>query len=683
MLKKIGVKIYEKMMRFGPSLMPVIALIPIAGILLGLGVMMQDAQVISWLPILGSDIMMTISTMLMMVGKVVFNNLAILFAISIAMGLSDNDGIAGLGAAVAYLMMNQSMGSLLGVSAEKAVTEYTRYTTMLGIPTLQTGVFGGIVIGIIVAWVYKRFSDLEFHPAFAFFQGKRFVPIAAALAGVITGAIFCIVWPPLQNGLNFISESMIDSNLPFASFVYGFVGRLLVPFGLHHAWYPAFYYEFGSYINAANEVVRGDVNIFFAQLADGVKITAGAFTSGQFILSGTCTGAALAIVHEAKPANKKKIMGMFAAGIVTVILTGITEPIEFAFLFVAFPLFIVHSLVTGLGFMVMTLLDVHVGTTFAGGLFDYTLYGIIPQTPGWMLVIPITVIFGVAYYFLFRFLIRKFNFKTPGREDENNDISDIKETERNVNDDISYQVINALGGVKNIKMLDSCATRLRVTVNQKEAVKLNAFKAMGASGVMEIGDKNIQIIFGPKALKIKDQIKDIMNGKKPKSIIPEDCENVDFVDEEILSPLQGQLLNLEDVPDKVFSGKMMGEGFAIKPAKGIVCAPVNGKINNIFPTKHAIGILSDTGKEILIHIGMDTVKLKEDVFKLHVKEGDFVEAGQLLLEFDLEYITTHATSIISPVVFTNMNTYRLQVQAGKTVALKESNFLKIIKKGTL
>ncbi|MFL6516533.1 MAG: glucose PTS transporter subunit IIA, partial [Bacillus sp. (in: firmicutes)] len=423
-------------------------------------------------------------------------------------------------------------------------------------------------------------------------------------------------------------------------------------------------------------------------------LTAGTFTTGKypFMMFGL-PAAALAIYHEARPEKKAIVGGLMASAALTSFLTGITEPIEFSFLFVAPVLFGIHAIFAGLSFMTMHLLNVKIGMTFSGGLIDYVLFGLInPQTNAWI-VIPVGLVFALIYYFGFRFAIRKWNLKTPGRELEEEDESQAPAGKAGAGD-LAANILDAMGGKENIAHLDACITRLRVSVNDSKNVDKAQLKKLGAAGVLEVGN-NIQAIFGPRSETIKGQMKDIMSGKRPRTTsvaTPEkgaekqnEATNSDALqqareNEVFAAPLKGEIKPITEVPDQVFAGKMMGDGFAIVPAEGMIVSPVNGKIVNLFPTKHAIGILSDTGREILIHVGIDTVNLKGQGFETLVSENDIVEQGQPLLKVDLNYIKEHATSTITPIVFTNLaEGEKIVINKQGQVELKQEGIIKITK----
>ncbi|WP_019639866.1 glucose-specific PTS transporter subunit IIBC [Paenibacillus fonticola] len=658
-------RFFGVLQRVGKALMLPVALLPAAGLLLGLGNMLVSPDFLEMVPALDNNIVHAIATVMMNAGQIVFTNLALLFAVGVAVGLAGGDGVAGLAAIIGYLVMNVTMGTVIGVTPSMVGSD-PAYADVLGIPTLATGVFGGVIVGILAASMYKRFFKIELPSYLGFFAGKRFVPIMTAGTSVLLGLLMVIVWPPIQTGLNTVSHFMLEQNRTLSAFVFGIIERGLIPFGLHHIFYSPFWFEFGEYVNKAGQLVRGDQQIFMQQLRDGVAFTAGTFTTGKypFMMFGL-PAAALAIYHEAKPAHKKYVAGIMGSAALTSLLTGITEPLEFSFLFVAPLLFVVHCLFAGLSFMTMHLLDVKIGMTFSGGLIDFLIFGVIPGRTAWWNVIIVGLILAVIYYFGFRFVIRKFNLKTPGREDESAGEDSGEQGAKVKQDELPYNILAALGGKDNIVHLDACITRLRVEVKEKSEVNKDRLKNLGASGVLEVGN-NVQAIFGTRSDTIKTQIGDIMSGKTPATLPavtaekPAEVEQQAaeegkaIIDEDIVMPASGELMNITEVPDPVFSEKMTGDGFAVLPHEGTICSPVYGKVFNVFPSKHAIGILSDGGKEVLVHIGVNTVKLKGQGFKVLVEEGDLVAAGQPILEVDIAYVKENAKSLISPVIFSNL-----------------------------
>ncbi|MGX6446268.1 glucose-specific PTS transporter subunit IIBC [Neobacillus sp. K501] len=686
-------KAFGVLQKVGKALMLPVALLPAAGILLALGAALRNPALIELAPFLDNSTVDMIAAVMQKAGDIVFANLPLLFAVGVAVGLAGGEGTAGLAAIIGYLIMNVTMGTVLGIEAKDV--NGLNYANVLGIPTLQTGVFGGIIVGIIAAALYNKFYEIELPSYLGFFAGKRFVPIITAGTALLLGLLMLFIWPPIQNGLNAFSQNMVHANLTISALIFGIIERSLIPFGLHHIFYSPFWYEFGSYTNAVGDVVRGDQRIFMEQIKDGVQnLTAGTFMTGKFpFMMFGLPAAALAIYHEAKPEKKVFVGGLMASAALTSFLTGITEPIEFSFLFVAPVLFGIHAIFAGFSFMIMHILDVKIGMTFSGGLIDYILFGLInPQTNAWI-VIPVGLVFAVVYYFGFRFAIRKFNLKTPGRELEEEE--NQAPTGRAGSGDLASDILEAMGGKDNITHLDACITRLRVSVNDIDYVDKDQLKKLGAAGVMEVGN-NIQAIFGPRSETIKGQMKDIMAGKKPRTTVKAPEKGVEQQIEEVnpealrttratkdegfVAPIKGELKSITEVPDQVFAGKMMGDGFAIVPSEGTIVSPVNGKIVNLFPTKHAIGILSDTGREILIHVGIDTVNLKGKGFDTLVSENEIVEQGQPLLKVDLEYIKEHATSTISPIVFTNLaEGEKVVIEKQGHVNLQQEGIIKISK----
>ncbi|MEW4370863.1 glucose-specific PTS transporter subunit IIBC [Paenibacillus kandeliae] len=672
-------RLFGVLQKVGRALMLPVAILPAAGLLLGIGNLLVNPDFLQYIPALKAPWIQLVSSIMMNSGQIVFDNLSLLFAVGVAVGLAGGEGVAGLAAIIGYLVMNVTMGTAKGITTEMVGKGDYSVASVLGIPTLQTGVFGGIIVGILAAAMYKRFFKIELPSYLGFFAGKRFVPIMTALTSLLLGVVMIFVWPPIQSLLNDISHNMVDSNPTLSAFIFGVIERSLIPFGLHHIFYSPFWFEFGQYTDKAGQIIHGDQKIFFAQLRDGVPFTAGTFMTGKFpFMMFGLPAAALAIYHEARPENKKVVAGIMASAALTSFLTGITEPLEFSFLFVAPVLFGIHAIFAGLSFMTMQLLGVKIGMTFSGGLIDFILFGVLPNRTAWWDVIIVGLILAVIYYFGFRFAIRTFKLKTPGREDA------VAATDNNgggraaTQDELPGKILDAFGGQENISSLDACITRLRIQVKEPKSVDKGQLKALGASGVLEVGN-NIQAIFGTRSDTIKSQMQDIIAGRTPRPTPPsvdnepvkgtaEEQVNI-MAEEMIVAPADGELLSITEVPDPVFSQKMTGDGFAILPSNGKIASPVNGKVFNVFPSKHAIGIMSETGKEILVHVGVNTVKLKGQGFNVLVAEGDDVMAGQPILEVDLEYVKANAPSIITPVIFSNL-------PEGATVTLKKSGTVK-------
>ncbi|HDY9529423.1 glucose-specific PTS transporter subunit IIBC [Staphylococcus argenteus] len=664
-------KIFGQLQRIGKALMLPVAILPAAGLLLAIGTAMQGESLQHYLPFIQNGGVQTVAKLMTGAGGIIFDNLPMIFALGVAIGLAGGDGVAAIAAFVGYIIMNKTMGDFLQVTPKNIGDPASGYASILGIPTLQTGVFGGIIIGALAAWCYNKFYNINLPSYLGFFAGKRFVPIMMATTSFILAFPMALIWPTIQSGLNAFSTGLLDSNTGVAVFLFGFIKRLLIPFGLHHIFHAPFWFEFGSWKNAAGDIIHGDQRIFIEQIREGAHLTAGKFMQGEFpVMMFGLPAAALAIYHTAKPENKKVVAGLMGSAALTSFLTGITEPLEFSFLFVAPLLFFIHAVLDGLSFLTLYLLDVHLGYTFSGGFIDYFLLGVLPNKTQWWLVIPVGLVYAVIYYFVFRFLIVKLKYKTPGREDKQSQAATASATE------LPYAVLEAMGGKANIKHLDACITRLRVEVNDKSKVDVPGLKDLGASGVLEVGN-NMQAIFGPKSDQIKHEMQQIMNGqvvenpttmeddKDETVVVAEDKSATSELSHIVHAPLTGEVTPLSEVSDQVFSEKMMGDGIAIKPSQGEVRAPFNGKVQMIFPTKHAIGLVSDSGLELLIHIGLDTVKLNGEGFTLHVEEGQEVKQGDLLISFDLDYIRNNAKSDITPIIVTQGNITNLDFKQGE------------------
>ncbi|HHP7502442.1 TPA: glucose-specific PTS transporter subunit IIBC [Staphylococcus aureus] len=664
-------KLFGQLQRIGKALMLPVAILPAAGLLLAIGTAIQGEALQHYLPFIQNGGVQNVAKLMTAAGSIIFENLPMIFALGVAIGLAGGDGVAAIAAFVGYIIMNKTMGDFLQVTPKNVTDPASGYASILGIPTLQTGVFGGIIIGALAAWCYNKFYNINLPSYLGFFAGKRFVPIMMATTSFILAFPMALIWPTIQSGLNAFSTGLLDSNTGVAVFLFGFIKRLLIPFGLHHIFHAPFWFEFGSWKNAAGEIIHGDQRIFIEQIREGAHLTAGKFMQGEFpVMMFGLPAAALAIYHTAKPENKKVVAGLMGSAALTSFLTGITEPLEFSFLFVAPLLFFIHAVLDGLSFLTLYLLDLHLGYTFSGGFIDYVLLGVLPNKTQWWLVIPVGLVYAVIYYFVFRFLIVKLKYKTPGREDKQSQAVTASATE------LPYAVLEAMGGKANIKHLDACITRLRVEVNDKSKVDVPGLKDLGASGVLEVGN-NMQAIFGPKSDQIKHEMQQIMNGqvvenpttmeddKDETVVVAEDKSVTSELSHIVHAPLTGEVTPLSEVPDQVFSEKMMGDGIAIKPSQGEVRAPFNGKVQMIFPTKHAIGLVSDSGLELLIHIGLDTVKLNGEGFTLHVEEGQEVKQGDLLINFDLDYIRNHAKSDITPIIVTQGNITNLDFKQGE------------------
>jgi N-acetylglucosamine-specific phosphotransferase system IIBC component len=626
--------------QIGRALMTPVSVLPAAGLLLRFG----DKDLLN-IPLIKNA------------GGTIFENLPVIFAAAVAMGLADGDGVAALAGLIGHLVL---------LAVLKQIN-----------PNIGMGVFSGILIGVTAALLYRRYYQIKLPPYLGFFAGKRFVPIVTAIAGLVLGVVFGYVWPPIQHGIDVISHAALNSGV-FGPFIFGFGQRILIPFGLHHIFYQPFWFEFGSFHLPDGSIVRGDIPRFFAG-----DPTAGRFLGGlfPFMLFGL-PAAALAMVHEAKPERRREVSGIMASAALTSFLTGITEPVEFAFAFTAPVLFVIHCIFAGLSFAVLDLLGVRDGFTFSGGFIDYVLNWGLATKP--ILIIPVGLVFAVIYYFGFRWAIRTFNLQTPGREPSSADSVDATAQAGVGAQSKATQILAAFGGKENISVLDACITRLRVTVHDKAKVDKEQLKRLGAAGVLEVGN-NMQAVFGTESDSLKEQIKRIIAGETPApaSAAPApstDAPACDLPQEvELVSPMTGEVKPITETPDPTFAEKMLGDGFVVFPTSGQVVSPVSGTIVQIFPTRHALGIRTQDGLEMLVHVGLETVKLNGEGFKALVEEGAEVKAGQPLLEVDLDAIKEKVPSMATPVVLTNLEgrPFKLtrlgSVQAGDAVGTVGKN----------
>ena len=658
-------KAFALLQTAGKSLMLPVSLLPVAGILLGVG----NALHMHVPSLLGIGMLMENA------GGAVFSLMPLTFCIAVALGFTNNDGVAGLAGLVGFFIMVASMASVIALRGldPKSVGFTDGFPTIFGIAkTMDTGVFGGMIMGGVAAALFNKFNRIELPQFLGFFGGKRFVPIVTGFAAIILGAVFTYVWAPVQMALNAFSFWATQGSPTLAVFIYALVERALIPFGLHHIWNAPWFFQMGSFTNAAGVVSHGDINRFMAG-----DPTAGILAGGYLFKMFGLPAAAIAIWHCAKPENKAAVGGMMISAAFTSFLTGITEPIEFSFLFQAPGLYAIHAVLAGFCQVTMRILNVHLGTTFSHGLIDWLLLSSTPGARNAWMVWPAGVVTAIIYYIVFRFSIQVFNFKTPGREDEQAD--SIEGAVSIPSSEVSHLILDALGGAANIKNIDACITRLRVTVNDIKVVDKKALKDLGAAGVLEMGN-SIQAIYGGRSDIYKSQISDILAGRTPSrapvekaapkpSAAPAAAASNAFV-----SPLEGKIISLEEVPDQVFSQKFMGDGFAIVPKTGEVVAPVDGVIETFFPTKHAIGIKADDGTEILIHFGIDTVNLNGEGFTAHAKQGDRCKAGQKLLTVDLATVAAKVPSIITPIIITSGQAVEIEknvpASIGKALKIK-------------
>nr|WP_314495272.1 glucose PTS transporter subunit IIA [uncultured Peptostreptococcus sp.] len=705
-------KIFEVLQRVGRSFMLPIAILPVAGLFLGIGGSFTNTTMLETYNLMGvlgpGTFANSILTVMNDAGSIVFSNLPILFAMGVAIGMAKAEkAVAALAGALAFFIMHASIGAMITVHGGADNMLAGSVATTVGINSLQMGVFGGIIVGLGVAYLHNKFYKIELPQSLSFFSGTKFVPIISAVVYLIVGIIMFYIWPTVQAGINGVGEVVRISGY-FGTWVYGFMERLLIPFGLHHVFYLPFWQtSVGGTMEIGGKMIEGAQNIFFAQLADPstthFSVEATRFMSGKFpLMIFGLPGAALAMYKTAKPEKKKIVGGLLFSAALTSILTGITEPLEFTFLFVAPFLYLIHCIFAGLAYMLMHVLQVGVGMTFSGGLIDLTLFGILPgnSRTNWMMIPLVGIGYFIVYYFLFSFLIKKFNLKTPGREDDDNaevklytkaDVNAKKgevqsgDKSANADDDLSMAIVHGLGGKSNIESVDCCITRLRCTVKDSNLVRDDVLKATGAAGVVKAGT-GVQVIYGPRVTLIKSNLEEYLErsnvedaygdmlaaGQIDGSAKLEDEDKVQLGESrmEILSPANGDLLDLSEVPDDVFSQKLMGEGFAVESADGDIYAPVSGEIGMIFPTKHAIIIATEDGIEVLIHMGIDTVKMDGKGFELFCEMGQKVKAGDKLAHMDKAVFQAEGYPTVTPVIFTNLDTSKKidivegQVKAG-------------------
>ena len=664
-------KIFGVLQRVGRSFMLPIAILPVAGLLLGIGGSLTNQTMLETYGltnIMGpGTVLNAVFTVMSRAGDIIFANLPIIFAIGVAIGMAKKEKeVAALSAVIAFFIMHASISALIAINGGDEALLSGATTSVVGILSLQMGVFGGIIVGLGVAALHNRFYKIELPQVLSFFGGTRFVPIISALVYTLVGILMYFIWPPVQNGIYAIGDVVLRSGY-FGTWVYGLMERLLIPFGLHHVFYLPFWQTgVGGTLEVGGVLVEGAQNIFFAQLADPTverfAVSATRFMSGKFpLMIFGLPGAAFAMYKTAKPENRKKVGGLLLSAALTSMLTGITEPLEFTFLFVAPLLYGIHCVFAGLAYMLMHVFEVGVGMTFSGGLIDMFLFGILQGNAktNWIWIVIVGIFYFIVYYFLFSVLIKAFDFKTPGRgEEEEVKLYTRKDVEERNNqqkeegqfteDKTSMDICAGLGGKENISDVDCCATRLRCTVFNPELVDEALLKSTGASGVIKKGN-GVQIIYGPKVTVIKSNLEDYI--ERAESVLPDEKSRKDLVNEiPVCSPFTGKIIRLENVPDEAFASGAIGDGVAIEPTEEYLKAPENGEVTMIFDTKHAIGFKTDEGVSLLIHIGIDTVKLGGKGFETLVSVGDKVKKGTPLIKIDLDYIRKHASSTITPII---------------------------------
>ena len=680
-------KIFGVLQRVGRSFMLPIALLPVAGLLLGIGSSFTNETMLAAYGLNSvihpGTLIYTILDVMSQTGSAVFNNLALLFAMGVAIGMARKEKeVAALSGAVAYIIMNTAIQAMINAAGGVEAMPANSTTTMLGITTLQMGVFGGIVVGLGVAALHNKFYKIELPQVLAFFGGTRFVPIISSIVYLVVGIAMFYIWPVVQSGIAALGALVLASGYA-GTFIYGLLERALIPFGLHHVFYMPFWQTaVGGTAIIDGVTVTGAQNIFFAELASKsttvFSVSATRFMAGKFpFMTFGLPGAALAMYQCAKPEKKKAAGGLLLSAALTAFLTGITEPLEFTFIFVALPMYAVHCVLAGLSFMLMHILNVGVGMTFSGGLIDLVLFGVMQgnDKTHWIWVVVVGAVYFVLYYLIFRFMISKFDYKTPGRDDA----EEVKlYTRADVNarsaasgsnapagdDPVSALIVEGLGGTDNLSDVDCCATRLRCTVKDAALVRQDVLKASGASGVICKGN-GVQVVYGPKVAVIKAKLEDYLENapKTPAATAapaPAAAPAVPAAaakDTVLAACLTGTVVPLADVKDEAFASGALGDGIAIEPTDGELVAPADGEISSTFETHHAVGMTTADGAELLMHIGIDTVKLGGKHFTYLVNEGDKVKKGQPLIRFELEAIKAEGYPVTTPLIVCNTDDY--------------------------
>ena len=671
-------QVFGVLQRIGRSFMLPIALLPVAGLLLGIGGSFSNTTMLETYGltrIMGPGTFWNaLFTVMSQAGDIVFANLPILFAMGIAIGMAKKEKeVAALAAVISFLVMHAAIGAMIAVNGGTDALKEGAGAMVAGIQSLQMGVFGGILVGLGTAWLHNRYYRIELPQVLSFFGGTRFVPIVSALFYVLVGILMYFIWPPVQAAISGVGGFVLRSGYP-GTWFYGFMERALIPFGLHHVFYIPFWQTaVGGTMEIGGKIVEGAQNIFFAELADPgntrFSVEATRFMAGKFpLMIFGLPGAALAMYQAALPEKKKEVSGLLLSAALTSMLTGITEPLEFTFLFTAPLLYGIHCVFAGLAYMLMHMLDVGVGMTFSGGLIDLFLFGILQgnKKTGWLWIVVVGVFYFLMYCAVFLVLIRKLDYKTPGREVgaaaklyTRSDVEQRKEERKETGPGQtgreksagktgtrSGEILKGLGGPDNITDVDCCATRLRCTVKDEKKVDESVLKATGASGVIKKG-KGVQIIYGPQVSVIKSDLEEYMEKYGDES---EEGDSHEL----IKSPMTGTVILLSEVPDEAFAGKMMGDGAAVIPDDEYVYAPADGTVTFVFPTKHAVGFRTDGGHEMLLHVGIDTVSLSGDGFEAFVHDGDHVRTGDKLLKADIQKIKDKVPSLASPVLFTDL-----------------------------
>ena len=693
-------EIFSVLQRVGRSFMLPVAILPIAGILLGIGASFTNPTTIATYGlggVLGTGTPLhALLSIMSSAGSTIFGNLPIIFAVGVAIGMAKAEKeVAALSAMIAFFVMHTSCNAMLKIGGQiladgtiaPSVLEGT-IAPSCGIMSFQMGVFGGIIVGIGVALLHNRYHKIILPNALSFFGGSRFIPIISTIVFLFVGIAMYFVWPLAQQGI-FALGGLVTGTGYIGTLIFGIIKRALIPFGLHHVFYLPFWQTgVGGSMMIDGQLIQGGQNIFFAQLAspDVAHFSADAtrYFSGEFIfMIFGLPGAALAMYHCARPEKKKVAGGLLLSAALTCMLTGITEPIEFSFLFVAPALFAVQVVLAGAAYMIAHMLNIAVGLTFSGGLLDFFIFGILQgeAKTSWMYVIPVGIVYFFLYYFIFRWMILHFGFKTPGREDDDEETklytkADYKAREgaggaagsETGFDAKSAAIAKGLGSKRNITSVDCCATRLRCSVADASLVDEKLLKATGAVGVIVKGT-GVQVIYGPQVAVIKSNLETYLETapevepedapaavaeEKPAEAAAQEAAPSAGEKHTLCSPVTGTVHPITEAPDDAFASKMMGDGFFVYPTVGEVLAPADGEVVFVFDTKHAIGMKSADGTEYLLHIGVDTVALGGKGFEVFVEAGQQVKKGDRLMKFDIDYIRANATSDACLVIFTGL-----------------------------
>ena len=674
--------LFSLLQRIGQSFMLPIALLPIAGIFLGIGSSLTNTNMLAAYHLKGlmgpGTAPYILFSLLNSAGSIIFDNLPILFAVGVAIGMARSEkATAALSSIIAFFVMHSTIGSLITYTGRSHSFLTGATTEIVGITSLQMGVFGGIIVGLGVAALHNRFYKIELPKVFSFFGGTHFIPIISAITYVGIGILMFYIWPPIQILINDAGKLVLMSGYG-GTFVYGLLERALIPFGLHHVFYMPFWQTaVGGRELVNGQLIEGAQNIFFAELASPdtshFSVAATRFMSGKFpLMMFGLPGAALAMYTCARPENKKAVGSLLLSAAISSAVTGITEPLEFAFLFVAPPLYVIHCAFAGLSYMLMHMLNVGIGMTFSGGFLDFFLFGILQGNTktSWLHVIPVGILYFIVYFIVFRVMILKFNYQTPGHEKDN-------ATPVNNADNKSQQILDGLGGLENISDLSCCATRLRVTLHRPSKLNKEKLLATGAAAVVANGD-GVQVVYGPEVTVIHARLQDYIAQIIPASsstadnsaAVPttsaevsnpavsaeaKDSDNLsvaDAITDIVYAPCNGTVIPLKEINDGVFSEGYIGEGLAIEPVDGSFYAPFDCSVAMVFDTHHAIALHTANDTELILHVGLDTVKLKGQYLEVFVDEGQKIQKGDLILRADLEGIQSAGCRTVTPVVIT-------------------------------